>query len=247
MKDRPKYNYLQYLNELESTDIGFYNKYISDISKYSLNDGNFLDIGCGNGTVLLELQKKGAKNLSGCDVSETFVNECKKKDLDVLLYDGEKLPYKDESFDIVGSFTVFEHTENPELFLEEKIRVLKSGGYLILGCPNFATVLYNNPHKMTAGILNKIRNFFLILRLLGSSNVKFIKMEPIVRKEFSPDDDAVVLANLVQLERFLAKKKMKMIKKNGFIGNTGKLLDCIGSFWFLRYLLPSCYLVARKA
>jgi len=246
MQRKLKYNYSAYLKNLEATDPSFYEKYISDILKFSKKDSKFLDIGCGSGTVLLKLQQDGMKNLYGCDVSDTFVNECKKKNLTVSFYDGEKLPYSDESFDIVGSFTVFEHVEDPELFLNEKLKVLKPGGYLILGCPNFATVLYNNPHRLTVGFRNKIKNFLLILTLLFGAKKDFIRVEPIVRDEFSPDDDAIVLTNLVQLERFFLKKKMKIVKKCGFISKNNKILDCVGSFFLLRYFLPSCYLIVKK-
>lgn len=242
----PGYNYKKYLKELDSTNISFYRKYISDIVNYMSREASFLDIGCGNGAVLIELQNKTSAQVSGCDVCETFVAECRKKGLKVLLYDGKRLPYEDETFDVVGSFTVFEHVNDPESFLNEKLRVLKRGGHLILGCPNFATVLYNNPHRATSGLRNRIKNFFLVLRLILGRNSNFIKMEPIIREEFSPDDDAVVLANLVQLERFFAGKNMKIIKSCGFSSKSGKLLDLIGSFFLLRYFLPSCYLVIQK-
>ena len=50
---------------------------------------------------------------------------------------GECLPFADESFDIVYSANVLEHTNNPELALEESIRVLRRGGILHMEMPNF--------------------------------------------------------------------------------------------------------------
>lgn len=46
--------------------------------------------------------------------------------------DEEKLPYKDETFDIVYSKNVFEHLTKPGYALKEMTRVLKKGGKLIL-------------------------------------------------------------------------------------------------------------------
>jgi len=41
--------------------------------------------------------------------------------------DGEKLPFKDNEFSYVMSNHVLEHTENPEAFLKEQMRVAKKG------------------------------------------------------------------------------------------------------------------------
>ncbi|MDQ2842508.1 MAG: class I SAM-dependent methyltransferase [Acidobacteriota bacterium] len=50
---------------------------------------------------------------------------------------GESLPFPDNSFDIVYSANVLEHTKDPELTLEESIRVLRPGGTLHMEMPNF--------------------------------------------------------------------------------------------------------------
>jgi SAM-dependent methyltransferase len=50
-------------------------------------------------------------------------------------YDGTKMPYDDESFDHVMCIEVLEHAENPELLLQEMVRVLKVGGTAMLTVP----------------------------------------------------------------------------------------------------------------
>jgi|SRR5579884_553277 len=50
---------------------------------------------------------------------------------------GETLPFPDETFDIVYSANVLEHTGNPEKVLAESFRVLKNGGILHMEMPNF--------------------------------------------------------------------------------------------------------------
>jgi ubiquinone/menaquinone biosynthesis C-methylase UbiE len=50
---------------------------------------------------------------------------------------GESLPFPDESFDIVYSGNVLEHTQDPERVLSESVRVLRKGGILDMEMPNY--------------------------------------------------------------------------------------------------------------
>jgi SAM-dependent methyltransferase len=50
---------------------------------------------------------------------------------------GETLPFPDESFDIVYSANVLEHTESPERVFAESLRVLRPGGVLHMEMPNY--------------------------------------------------------------------------------------------------------------
>jgi SAM-dependent methyltransferase len=59
---------------------------------------------------------------------------------------GESLPFPDESFDIVYSANVLEHTQNPEQVLMESIRVLRPGGLLHMELPNYLS--YFEGHYM---------------------------------------------------------------------------------------------------
>jgi ubiquinone/menaquinone biosynthesis C-methylase UbiE len=49
---------------------------------------------------------------------------------------GESLPFPDESFDIVYSANVLEHTQDPAKVLMESVRVLRPGGLLHMEIPN---------------------------------------------------------------------------------------------------------------
>jgi SAM-dependent methyltransferase len=59
---------------------------------------------------------------------------------------GESLPFPDESFDIVYSANVLEHSENPERVLMESMRVLRPGGLLHMEMPNYLS--YFEGHYM---------------------------------------------------------------------------------------------------
>jgi ubiquinone/menaquinone biosynthesis C-methylase UbiE len=59
---------------------------------------------------------------------------------------GEALPFGDESFDVVYSANVLEHTDNPELVVGESLRVLRRGGLFHMEMPNFLS--YFEGHYM---------------------------------------------------------------------------------------------------
>jgi ubiquinone/menaquinone biosynthesis C-methylase UbiE len=107
----------------------------------SLKSKKLLEIGSGFGTNLAvwikHLQVDGYGVEPGSvGFNEGFLNSLKvfsANGLDparIFNARGESLPFADESFDVVYSANVLEHTENPEKVLEEAIRVLKPGGTL---------------------------------------------------------------------------------------------------------------------
>lgn len=50
---------------------------------------------------------------------------------------GEKIPFHDNSFDIVTCFNVLEHTPNWKKVVDEMFRVAKSGGVIFIMAPNY--------------------------------------------------------------------------------------------------------------
>jgi 2-polyprenyl-3-methyl-5-hydroxy-6-metoxy-1,4-benzoquinol methylase len=46
------------------------------------------------------------------------------------------LPFETGVFDLVFHHDVIEHVRKPQFFLQEQLRVLKKGGYIIMGTPN---------------------------------------------------------------------------------------------------------------
>jgi 2-polyprenyl-3-methyl-5-hydroxy-6-metoxy-1,4-benzoquinol methylase len=53
---------------------------ISLFKRYDIKqDANIIDVGCGNGRILVNLALKGYKNLFGVDISPIFIEDAKKK------------------------------------------------------------------------------------------------------------------------------------------------------------------------
>lgn len=97
-----------------------------------------LDLGCGNGNVLVSLQQYKDRELYGLDISEKMIQEAKRRlpdQVQLMVGDSEHLPYEDNSFDIIICNASFHHYTNPEKVMQEIRRVLRNGGNFILGDP----------------------------------------------------------------------------------------------------------------
>jgi len=244
-----KFNYenREYLKKLDDLSSGYYSKYIAFIKKYTSKNSLYLDVGCGNGIVLNSLKKVGYKNGYGVDISKLFIQECKKRGLkNVYVYDGQSLPFKNKKFDLIGSFNVLEHVENPRLFLEEQIGKLKKGGKIIVACPNFHSVLFPNTHPRVKGIKNKSHNLLLNLHgfIFGTNGFK--TMKPVKRKPFQYDDDAIVETNLIDIKKVLTSNGCEIVYESGFINLDISIVNFFDSLPFLPLLFPSCFIVGKK-
>lgn len=96
-----------------------------------------LDLGCGTGIYSKLLTKKGAK-IKGIDISNKMIEIARKENSNVEFIVGgiEKLPYKNNEFDIVLSALVLEHVKNWSKILREVNRVLKKGGLFVFSIEN---------------------------------------------------------------------------------------------------------------
>lgn len=103
-----------------------------------------LDVGCGTGQIVKFLNDSGF-DAYGCDVSKIAVKMGRKLNgrKKIVHATASKLPFKDRTFDLVISISMIEHITQNQVtkFLQESKRVLRSGGYIFLVTPNFATPL----------------------------------------------------------------------------------------------------------
>ncbi len=92
-----------------------------------------LDIGCGTGIMMKFFEKYG--EVSGVDVEMSALRFCSKRGLSNLAQGSVlKLPFKDESFDLVGIFDVLYHkaVTDDVVAMKEIFRILRKEGYLVL-------------------------------------------------------------------------------------------------------------------
>ena len=97
---------------------------------------DILDIGCGTGTLLGLLKRRGFR-VRGVDFSSEAAKIAEAENgVDVAVGSLEGARFPDRSFDIVTLFHVMEHVTNPRQVLAEVARVLKPDGAVVLQVPN---------------------------------------------------------------------------------------------------------------
>ena len=97
--------------------------------------GKLLDLGCGNGNMLVRLRNTRFE-LYGADLSSEMIKEAQCRlglDASLMVADAENLPYEDSLFDILLCNASFHHYPNPRKALREMYRVLKPNGALLIG------------------------------------------------------------------------------------------------------------------
>ncbi len=96
-----------------------------------------LDLGCGDGSLLVKLVRQKGVTGRGIEISEEGVRACIAKGLTVMQGDIDKglRDYPDDSFDYVVLNQTLQAVKKPDVVLSEILRVGKKG---IVGFPNFA-------------------------------------------------------------------------------------------------------------
>ena len=97
--------------------------------------GAVLENGCGVGEYLARLNQQAALAV-GMDVELPRLLEARLKHDNLVCAQGEHLPFKEGTFDLVLSNEVIEHVQDDRQAVTESITVLADNGRLILFCPN---------------------------------------------------------------------------------------------------------------
>lgn len=95
-----------------------------------------LNVGCGtfpNGDINCDLFIKDIGHRDGCSTNRYDLHTKKIKNF--VLCDGQKLPFKTNSFETVISSHTIEHVPNPIEFLNELVRVSKNT--IVIKCPHW--------------------------------------------------------------------------------------------------------------
>ena len=105
------------------------------IQKWAALSGTILDDGCGLGTYL-EAMAPFSRRRFGLEVELDRAVQALAQAEGVVQAVGEKIPFTDNSFDLLLSNEVIEHVEDDRQAVVEMVRVVKPGGRIVIFCPN---------------------------------------------------------------------------------------------------------------
>jgi SAM-dependent methyltransferase len=101
-------------------------------SEYLDKDDSILLMGCGEGLEIKWLVERGYKNITGIDISDQSIEDCKRiYGINVVKNDMRKTDFLDLSFDYVITRRSLHHLFYPFKVLEEFSRLAKKGVILI--------------------------------------------------------------------------------------------------------------------
>ena len=115
------------------------------LSKVDYRDKIVLDCGCGNGMYTFDLSKN-SKMVVGLDISTWALKKANKiknkENVFFLAGDSAKLPFKDNTFDVIVNTAVFQYYQSPSDMVNEIYRVVKPNGIVLSEVP-YKYGLYN--------------------------------------------------------------------------------------------------------
>jgi 2-polyprenyl-6-hydroxyphenyl methylase / 3-demethylubiquinone-9 3-methyltransferase len=131
-------------------------------------DVKVLDVGCGAGFLANDLARKGL-SVTGVDLSPESVKVAAAHDetnsVRYEVADAARLPYPDQSFDVVTAMDFLEHVEDPAAIIKEMGRVLKPGGLFFYHTFNRNFLCWLVVIKMVEWIVKNTPKHMHVLRL----------------------------------------------------------------------------------
>lgn len=95
-----------------------------------------IDVGCGIGYFLVEAQKRGWE-VYGTEYTDTAIKICSEKGIRMNQGELDTKNYAEATFDVITSFEVLEHINNPQEEVKKFHTLLRQGGLLYFTTPNF--------------------------------------------------------------------------------------------------------------
>jgi O-antigen chain-terminating methyltransferase len=168
--------------------------YLPILNRANVRDG-VLDVGCGRGEWLEVLRDEGI-TASGLDLNRLVLEQCAELQLDVREAEAvshlRTLP--DSSLNCVTAFHVVEHLPLEALvrFLDESLRVLRTGGMLIVETPNPENVIVGSCNfYLDPTHRNPLPRLTMqcILESRGFGRLETIELRPMIAERIKGDDE----------------------------------------------------------
>jgi len=206
-----------------------------------------LDVGCGVGQVVNRLAADGLAAI-GLDISPIGIKNYSKRNssqqASFIVASCYSMPFRENVFDSVGCLGVLEHLENPEVCIDEMMRVTRESGKIILVGPNLLCPVYASDLKSALGNAKMLFQRILWAR----ESIDFEHKEPILddsKEIIEKDLDAVTLTDSATTGRLLTEKGLKITYNSSYLG-TRRIVEALSRLPLLRSVGGGIFLVARK-
>ena len=133
-----------------------------------------LEVGCGSGIDAVEFARNGAI-VTATDITDNAVKLTKMLaeeagvNIKVVQASADKLPFKDDAFDLLYSYGTLHHIPDVDKAMSEIHRVLRPGGTVMAMLYNRDSLLYAYSIIYLHGILHDIGDGWLMGSLLGNT------------------------------------------------------------------------------
>ena len=101
-----------------------------------LEGARVLVAGCGVGMYAKRIRERFTEGVEAFDIEIDRVRIARRSLPGALVSAAEDIPFADSTFDVVLSHEVIEHVRDDRRCLSEMLRVTRSGGRVLLFCPN---------------------------------------------------------------------------------------------------------------
>lgn len=206
-----------------------YGIYYDAIQKYIDKSEEILDVGCGNGNVLVYLQQNGYCKLSGLDPSENSIRNIEKKGMpgycgSIYFIDSSQIKKK---FDAIICIGVLEHLLDLHASLRNIMDLLEKEGKIYVAVPcaeGFAEYICEVPNYFNIEHINYF-TLATLDRLLSEAGAERI----------STDSDSIVKVEEGETELIISA----VYKKTGCQDKRNEEYDSTGKRAVLQYLEKS--------
>jgi len=155
------------------------------------NVESVLDLGCGNGRALGMAKERGARNISGLDLSENMVKTASKNlpNGDFKRGSIEELPFADNSFSHIISIEALYYVGDLKRAFSEIARVLKPGGKFAMAIDYYLENIGSHVWEDCLGFDIHLLSGSQWLELVSNAGIKGVEQSRIRRKEFKSEED----------------------------------------------------------
>ncbi len=159
-----------------------------------------LDLGCGDGLDIKILRSMDITNIVGVDISKELLSSAKKANPGIKFYlaSAERLPFKNQEFDVVLADSVFHHLYNHPRALEEIRRILVRRGKLLFVDPH-GSILRKTFDLLT---LSPISYFIPFLK---SRRVAYLAEKDLIEKWLENEKNFLVLLEMAGFKKEFVK------------------------------------------